>query len=72
MVESDSLLAIKEINKQQDLFCEWGGLILDIEDLSLNFQSYSFKHIKRAANICAHNAAKLPCEIDSLIVWRNY
>ncbi|XWS30930.1 hypothetical protein CRYUN_Cryun23aG0033500 [Craigia yunnanensis] len=37
VVESDSLLAIREINKKQDSFCEWGGLISYIKDLSLNF-----------------------------------
>ncbi|XWS28183.1 hypothetical protein CRYUN_Cryun25bG0043700 [Craigia yunnanensis] len=46
MVESDSLLAIQEVTKHQEPFCEWGSLISDIMELSSNFQIFSFHHIK--------------------------
>ena len=62
IVESDSLLAINEILKQQDILCELGSLISDIIDLSMNYGTCIFTHIRRSANVLAHNIAKLPCE----------
>ena len=69
LLESDSLIAIKEIKKQIS-FCEWEGIISDVIDMSSKFQSCSFYHVRRVANICAHNLAKLAYELGVCKVWR--
>lgn len=55
IVESDSLIAVQEISKKQVSYCERESLILDIMDLSLEFQSCNFIYIRRSTNACAHN-----------------
>ena len=62
LLESDSLLAIKEIKKLNS-FSEWEGIIYDVFDLSLKFQSCSFFHVRRAANSCAHNLTRFAEEL---------
>ncbi|XWS39354.1 hypothetical protein CRYUN_Cryun18bG0045900 [Craigia yunnanensis] len=59
LVESDSLIAIQERVSFQILL------------MSLEFGQCSFKHINRSANECTHNVAKLSCDLDNYIVWRN-
>ena len=71
IVESDSLIAIQEISKNQESFCEWESIISDIMDLSLLCSNCSFHSIKRSANMCAHDIAKVYCELGSLKEWRN-
>ena len=71
MIASHSLLAIREIEKQQDSYCELEVLISDIISLSLEFPLCSFKHIRRYANSYAHTLAKLATEIGDYKVWRN-
>ena len=66
IVESDSLIAIQEISKNQESFCEWESIISDIMDLSLLCSNCSFHSIKRSANMCAHDIAKVYCELGSL------
>ena len=70
LLESDSLLAIKEIKKLNS-FSEWEGIIYDVIDLSVKFQSCSFFHVRRAANSCAHNLTRLAEELGVCKVWRN-
>ena len=71
LVESDSLLAIQEIAKHNDSFCQWANIISDIVDMASSYDQCSFKHTRRTANMCAHNVAKLHCELDNSLVWRN-
>ena len=71
IVESDSLLAIHEIEKHHNSFCLWESIISDIVDNSVSFGQCCFKHIRRSANKCAHNVAKLQCELNNSFVWRN-
>ena len=71
IVESDSLLAIREIEKQRDSFYEWEGIILDIIDISREFSSCIFSHTRRSVNSCAHNMARLATVLGDYKVWRN-
>ena len=48
-LESDSLIAVTEILKKNETLCEWDGIISDILDLSLDFESCSFSHVYRVA-----------------------
>ncbi|XWS69079.1 hypothetical protein CRYUN_Cryun04dG0148800 [Craigia yunnanensis] len=70
IVESDSLLAINKIRKQHDTLCEWGSLITDIVDKSLDYGTCYFHHICRSANVLAHNIAKLSCETEDFMIRR--
>ena len=70
-VESDSLMAIEEILKSHNSFCQWQCILSDISDMSGEYELCTFTHIKRSANMCAHNVAKLPCELGCYLVWRN-
>ena len=71
IVESDSSIAIQEISKNQETFCEWESIISDIMDFSLLCSNCSFHSIKRTANMCAHNIAKVCCEVGCYREWRN-
>ena len=52
-------------------FCEWESLIMDIIGLSLKYNSCNFSQVRRLANGCAHNIAKISCELWDKIIWRN-
>ncbi|XWS52260.1 hypothetical protein CRYUN_Cryun11dG0053300 [Craigia yunnanensis] len=71
LVESDRLMAVKEIAQREESLCEWGSLIKDIQERSMDFNLCSFKHINRCANVLAHNLAKVDCEIGAQKMWRN-
>ena len=71
LVESDSLVAMHEVSKGQNSFCEWESIIVDIVNLSLECQSCSFKHVRRFANAFVDNLAQMPCNVGDLKVWRN-
>ena len=71
MVESDCSLVVKEISQKDESLCEWGSLIKDIQDMSIDFNSCSFNHINRCANVIAHNLAQIECAIGEQMVWRN-
>ena len=70
-VESDSLIAIIEITKKNDSFCQWDCLLSDILELSLEFNSCFFSHVSRYANTFAHNIAKVQCQLGEHKIWRN-
>lgn len=55
VLESDCLVAIKEIDKGFSIQCGWGAYVFDILSLSPQLQACSFKHIKRSGNFCSHN-----------------
>ncbi|XWS11607.1 hypothetical protein CRYUN_Cryun37aG0013600 [Craigia yunnanensis] len=71
IVESDSLLAVREIKKKKDSFCEWESIILDIIKILREFSSCMFSHSRRSANSCAHNMARLATVVGEYNVWRN-
>ncbi|XWS08012.1 hypothetical protein CRYUN_Cryun41cG0040600 [Craigia yunnanensis] len=50
---------------------EWGGLVLDIIDIAGEYSSVRFNHIRRSANGCAHNMAKLSIVLGDYKGWRN-
>ena len=70
-VENDSLLAFLEIKKYPESLCEWGSIVSDIKDLSAQYELCEFHFVRRSANVCAHNIAKLPCDLGGYQVWRN-
>ncbi|XVF30871.1 hypothetical protein REPUB_Repub16aG0095000 [Reevesia pubescens] len=61
IVESDSSLAVKEIQKGDASFWEGSALILEILKWANLCTSCVFQHVKRPANSLAHNLSKLGC-----------
>ena len=70
-LESDCLLAITELSKNDDSFCEWNSILMDIEAESLDYDICLFTHVSRIANALAHNIAKYHCELGDHRIWRN-
>ena len=62
-MESDCLMAVTKISKNDDSFCEWNNILTDINDISLDYDSCFFSHISRIANALAHNIVKYHCEL---------
>lgn len=56
MVESDCLLAIKEVRKQHESSYEWHGITRDIILFSNSCDVRCFHHVNRDANSLAHKS----------------
>ena len=70
-LESDCLVAVKEINKKESSSSEWGSIIMDILELSSEFKFCGISHVTRKANILAHNLAKYHCDLGNHRIWRD-
>ena len=71
IIESDSLLAIREIDNGHESFNEWFNIILDIIQLAQQYASKRFCHISRIANEYAHLLVEIPSYLGDYKVWRN-
>ena len=70
-IESDCLVAVKEINKKESSSSEWGSIIMDIVDYFSEFDYCGICHVTRKANILAHNLAKYHCDLGDHRLWRD-
>ena len=68
-MESDLLIAVKQISKRDEFYCEWDGLLSDILELSLDFNSCFFRHISRTSNTLAHNISKVQSDVGEHKIW---
>ena len=64
------MIAVQEIAKKQDSLCEWNSIILDIVELSADFDFYFITHVNRLANTLTHNLAKSNCGVGDYRLWR--
>ena len=69
-LESDCLVAVREIHKE-DFLCEWNSILMDILELSLDYDFFVISHVSRKVNGLAHNLAKLEFELGDYKIWRN-
>lgn len=69
LLESDSLMAIKELEKGLGSSCEWGVLVNDIVGLKELFHSCTMSHIGRLVNNFAHILAKFFKESEDYRCW---
>ena len=60
-LESDCLVAVREILKKKDSLSEWNSILMDILDLSLEYEQCVFNQFRRV-NGLAHSLARIPCE----------
>ncbi|XVF34204.1 hypothetical protein REPUB_Repub18cG0038700 [Reevesia pubescens] len=62
IVESNSSLAVNEICKKGNSFWDGNGTTLEILRLAHLFPRCQFLHVRRQANLLAHQLAKLDCD----------
>ncbi|OMO64624.1 reverse transcriptase [Corchorus capsularis] len=58
VIESDCLMVVLALNKKGRVSWEGDCVLEEIRDLASFFDSISFVHVKREANVCAHSLAK--------------
>ncbi|XWS24067.1 hypothetical protein CRYUN_Cryun28dG0069200 [Craigia yunnanensis] len=68
-IETDSLLAVQEIQKGYASACECDGIICYICDLLLVEGLGSVSYVRREAKYFAHNLAKLNVEGTDDVLW---
>ncbi|XVF89440.1 hypothetical protein PTKIN_Ptkin19aG0130400 [Pterospermum kingtungense] len=59
LLESDSLLAVKEVHNVGDSLCQWGGLVIDVATLARLLSITNIVHVNLEANSCVHELAKM-------------
>ena len=59
IIETDSLLAVKEIEKGYASLCEWGNIVCDISFYLAQCESGRVCHVYRKANSLAHHLAQM-------------
>lgn len=59
--------ALRGTTKEISVF---GQLVEDIKAMAPSFQWLSFSHIKREGNVVAHKLAKLSCNYNELMIWK--
>ena len=70
LLETDSLIAVTEIEKGFLSLCEWGNIIFDICYFIEKCDRCRVGHVKREANSLAHNLAKISGFADYDMIWR--
>ncbi|XP_035546523.1 uncharacterized protein LOC118348595 [Juglans regia] len=68
-VESDSLLVVQELNKEQESMSVWGNLVSEIKRMLHRFPKVIVQHKGRMANAVAHCLARQSWCIDELVIW---
>ena len=64
-------MVVREISKKEDFLFEWNSILMDILDLSLDYEHGVITHVSRRVNGLAHNLAKVQCELGEYKIWRN-
>ncbi|KAF5469518.1 hypothetical protein F2P56_013583 [Juglans regia] len=67
-VESDSLLVVQKINKEQESMSIWGNLVSEIKRMLQRFPKVIIQHKGRLA----HCLARQSWGIDELVVWWDF
>lgn len=67
-IESDSLLSVMAINKNNENYLELGSLIQHCRVILQARDGISVSYVRKRANKLAHEMAKIPCEPSSFIV----
>lgn len=67
-IESDSLIAICEINKTNKSLRQWVELVLDIFSLAKMLHISSISYVKRETNLCSHELPKMVKQNEVSIV----
>ncbi|KAH1030659.1 hypothetical protein J1N35_042833 [Gossypium stocksii] len=67
-VESDSLLAIQEVEKRDEPCWDCFTLVLDLHDIVLDCRKVVFNYMKRDCNKLAHSPSRLTCQAGEVRV----
>ena len=68
VVESDSKLSIHAVQEGQENLMESGHLMNHCRSILSSNDRLSLKFVRKQANRVAHKLARIPCELNSLIV----
>ena len=71
MIESDSLMSVQAIKQGQENLLELGDLIFQCRTLLRNNSRVSLRFVKKHGNRVAHKFARIPCELNSFIVFQS-
>ena len=69
LIESDSLLAIKEIQKGTSTLCQWGSIIDAILQDAAEFYDFQFIHILWEQNQSTDLLSREDCDIGLVRLW---
>ncbi|OMO83944.1 hypothetical protein COLO4_22308 [Corchorus olitorius] len=70
VLESDSSLAVNEVNKPSDSLHEWRVVVVDIQFIISEFMSSYVVPIRRMPNFFSHELAKIDCIVGEKKVWK--
>lgn len=69
VVEIDALLVVSAIRKKQRNHLEVGHVLEECSSILARRNNVSVVHVKKLANKVAHSMARIPCSLNSFIVF---
>ncbi|XP_042974660.1 uncharacterized protein LOC122306292 [Carya illinoinensis] len=69
VIESDSLLVVKEFNKQGSSKATFGNVIREAKELVTRFGTCEVQHVNRSCNEAAHSLAKFGLSVQNISLW---
>ncbi|XP_041004081.1 uncharacterized protein LOC121249435 [Juglans microcarpa x Juglans regia] len=69
VVESDCMLLVQELNKEQDFLSADGNLIIEAKSLLKHFQEVEVQHVHRMGNEVAQSLARYTWNVDNISMW---
>lgn len=69
IIESDSLISVNAIRRNQCILLELSDLVQQCGELLRCNGRIVLSHVKNQANKVAHSLARLPCDLNSFIVF---
>lgn len=69
LIELDSLLAVRALQQQKVYLQEVGHVVNECVTLLQSMSGTVVTHIRKQANKVAHSLARIPCELNSFIVF---
>ena len=69
ILEEDSLVVIKALDKDVRSLAPIGLLVEDVKVLSQNFDQLLYSHTKREGNCVAHSLTRYAIDISNFLVW---
>ncbi|XP_042942822.1 uncharacterized protein LOC122277005 [Carya illinoinensis] len=69
VIESDSLLVVKEFNKKGSLKDTFDNVIREAKELMTQFGTCEVQHVNRSCNEVAHSLVKFGLSVQNISLW---
>ncbi|XP_042972974.1 uncharacterized protein LOC122304774 [Carya illinoinensis] len=69
VIESDSLLVVKEFNMQGSSQATFGNVVRDAKELMTRFGTCQVQHVIRSCNSTTHSLAKFGLSVQNISLW---